>query len=123
ATGVSGGARSRVVRARPRRQAARATLGPRLPWRRRSAAAGRPRRAGPARGRNKRRTQCWRAGLALRPSAQSGILRPAPTTRGKDAMEKRKLGKSQIAIAPLMFGGNVFGWTTDEAMSFRLLDA
>jgi len=38
-------------------------------------------------------------------------------------MEKRKLGKSQIAIAPLMFGGNVFGWTTDEAMSFRLLDA
>jgi len=37
-------------------------------------------------------------------------------------MEKRKLGKSQIAIAPLMFGGNVFGWTTDEAMSFRLLD-
>jgi len=38
-------------------------------------------------------------------------------------MEKRKLGKSQITIAPLMFGGNVFGWTTDEAMSFRLLDA
>lgn len=37
-------------------------------------------------------------------------------------MQKRKLGRSQIAIAPLMFGGNVFGWTTDEAMSFRLLD-
>ena len=38
-------------------------------------------------------------------------------------MEKRKLGRSQIAIAPLMFGGNVFGWTADEAMSFQLLDA
>jgi len=37
-------------------------------------------------------------------------------------MEKRKLGRSPIAMAPLMFGGNVFGWTVDEAMSFRLLD-
>jgi aryl-alcohol dehydrogenase-like predicted oxidoreductase len=39
-----------------------------------------------------------------------------------DAMQKRKLGRSQIAIAPLMFGGNVFGWTADRAVSFRLLD-
>jgi aryl-alcohol dehydrogenase-like predicted oxidoreductase len=38
-------------------------------------------------------------------------------------MQKRKLGNSGIAIAPLMFGGNVFGWTVDEAMSFKLLDA
>jgi aryl-alcohol dehydrogenase-like predicted oxidoreductase len=38
-------------------------------------------------------------------------------------MEKRKLGKSGIEIPPLMFGGNVFGWTADEATSFRLLDA
>ena len=38
-------------------------------------------------------------------------------------MEKRKLGKSSIEVAPLAFGGNVFGWTADEAMSFRLLDA
>jgi aryl-alcohol dehydrogenase-like predicted oxidoreductase len=38
-------------------------------------------------------------------------------------MEKRKLGNSGISIAPLMFGGNVFGWTADEAMSFKLLDA
>ena len=37
-------------------------------------------------------------------------------------MKKRKLGKSPIEIAPLMFGGNVFGWTVDEAMSFKLLD-
>jgi aryl-alcohol dehydrogenase-like predicted oxidoreductase len=38
-------------------------------------------------------------------------------------MTKRKLGNSGLEIAPLAFGGNVFGWTVDEAMSFRLLDA
>jgi len=38
-------------------------------------------------------------------------------------MQKRKLGKSGLEIAPLMFGGNVFGWTIDEATSFKLLDA
>jgi aryl-alcohol dehydrogenase-like predicted oxidoreductase len=37
-------------------------------------------------------------------------------------MKKRKLGKSNIEIAPLALGGNVFGWTADEATSFRLLD-
>jgi aryl-alcohol dehydrogenase-like predicted oxidoreductase len=37
-------------------------------------------------------------------------------------VQKRKLGNSGISIAPLMFGGNVFGWTADEAMSFELLD-
>jgi len=37
-------------------------------------------------------------------------------------MEKRRLGKSSIEVAPLTFGGNVFGWTADAAMSFRLLD-
>jgi len=38
-------------------------------------------------------------------------------------MQKRKLGNSGLEIAPLMFGGNVLGWTADEATSFRLLDA
>ncbi len=38
-------------------------------------------------------------------------------------VDKRKLGASQLAIAPIMFGGNVFGWTADEATSFALLDA
>lgn len=38
-------------------------------------------------------------------------------------MEKRHLGKSGIEIAPLVFGGNIFGWTVDEATSFKLLDA
>ncbi|MDQ2886034.1 MAG: aldo/keto reductase [Chloroflexota bacterium] len=38
-------------------------------------------------------------------------------------MEKRKLGKSELEVTPFSFGGNVFGWTTDEATSFKLLDA
>jgi aryl-alcohol dehydrogenase-like predicted oxidoreductase len=37
-------------------------------------------------------------------------------------MEKRKLGRSGLEIAPLVFGGNVFGWTADEATSFAMLD-
>ncbi|MGE0614227.1 MAG: aldo/keto reductase [Bacteriovoracia bacterium] len=37
-------------------------------------------------------------------------------------MRTRTLGKSDLQIAPLALGGNVFGWTIDEAMSFRLLD-
>ena len=38
-------------------------------------------------------------------------------------MQTRKLGKSGIEIAPIVFGGNVFGWTADEKTSFQLLDA
>jgi aryl-alcohol dehydrogenase-like predicted oxidoreductase len=38
-------------------------------------------------------------------------------------MQKRQLGRSGLQVAPLMFGGNVFGWTIDEATSFQLLDA
>ena len=37
-------------------------------------------------------------------------------------MEKRKLGRTGIEVAPLAFGGNVFGWTADEPTSFKLLD-
>jgi len=36
---------------------------------------------------------------------------------------KRKLGNSGLEVGPLAFGGNVFGWTADEPMSFKLLDA
>ncbi len=38
-------------------------------------------------------------------------------------MKRRSLGKTGIEISPLVFGGNVFGWTVDEAKSFQLLDA
>ena len=37
-------------------------------------------------------------------------------------MNKRILGRTGIEIAPLVFGGNVFGWTADERTSFALLD-
>ena len=35
----------------------------------------------------------------------------------------RALGRSGFNVAPIAFGGNVFGWTADEATSFKLLDA
>lgn len=38
-------------------------------------------------------------------------------------VEKRPLGQSGISVAPLALGGNVFGWTADEATSFEILDA
>jgi aryl-alcohol dehydrogenase-like predicted oxidoreductase len=38
-------------------------------------------------------------------------------------MKKRTLGRSGLEIAPLVFGGNVFGWTVDEKGSFTILDA
>ena len=38
-------------------------------------------------------------------------------------MKKRELGKTGLQIMPLVFGGNVFGWTIDEAQSFAVLDA
>ena len=38
-------------------------------------------------------------------------------------MQKRPLGRSGLSIAPLVFGGNVFGWTADRETSFALLDA
>ncbi len=35
----------------------------------------------------------------------------------------RQLGNSSVMVAPLALGGNVFGWTIDEATSFSVLDA
>ena len=37
-------------------------------------------------------------------------------------MQHRRLGRTDLSIAPLVFGANVFGWTADKAMSFKLLD-
>jgi aryl-alcohol dehydrogenase-like predicted oxidoreductase len=38
-------------------------------------------------------------------------------------MQLRQLGRSALSVAPLAFGGNVFGWSVDEQRSFELLDA
>lgn len=38
-------------------------------------------------------------------------------------MEKRRFGSTDLTIAPLVFGGNVFGWTLNEQESFEILDA
>ena len=38
-------------------------------------------------------------------------------------MNLRPLGRSSLSVAPLAFGGNVFGWSVDEQRSFELLDA
>ena len=38
-------------------------------------------------------------------------------------MELRRLGRSELKIAPLVLGTNVFGWTADEKTSFAILDA
>src|SRR3546814_12420993 len=35
---------------------------------------------------------------------------------------ERALGRTGLSIAPIVFGGNVFGWTADEKTSFDLLD-
>ncbi|WP_217240410.1 aldo/keto reductase [Streptomyces sp. AC555_RSS877] len=35
----------------------------------------------------------------------------------------RRLGSSELEVFPLCLGGNVFGWTADEAASFAVLDA
>ena len=38
-------------------------------------------------------------------------------------MQRRRLGQSGLELAPIMLGGNVFGWTIDEKASFGILDA
>ena len=38
-------------------------------------------------------------------------------------MQTRSIGNSELQVAPLVFGGNVFGWTADERTSFSILDA
>ena len=38
-------------------------------------------------------------------------------------MKKIKIGHTDLEIAPINLGGNVFGWTLDEKQSFEILDA
>ena len=44
-------------------------------------------------------------------------------TRRLGSTNLNRVGNETLEIVPLVFGGNVFGWTADEATSFRLLDA
>lgn len=41
----------------------------------------------------------------------------------ENSVTRRRLGRSDLSIAPVVFGGNVFGWSADEKTSFALLDA
>jgi aryl-alcohol dehydrogenase-like predicted oxidoreductase len=50
-------------------------------------------------------------------------LRPGPSVWDKEDMKLRQLGHTGLSVPPIMLGGNVFGWTLDEANSFRILDA
>lgn len=38
-------------------------------------------------------------------------------------MNRKKLGRTDLSVSPLCFGGNVFGWTLNEKQSFDILDA
>ena len=38
-------------------------------------------------------------------------------------MERRKIGRSALESSTIVFGGNVLGWTVDQAQGFRILDA
>ena len=37
-------------------------------------------------------------------------------------MQTRRLGRTDLTVAPLVLGGNVFGWTADKKTSFDVLD-
>ena len=54
----------------------------------------------------------------------NSLARSTRLTRiGRATMQFRKLGATGIDIAPLVLGGNVFGWTADRETSFAILDA
>src|SRR5665213_1566528 len=38
-------------------------------------------------------------------------------------MTQRRLGRTDLSFEPLVFGGNVLGWTLEEADAFKVLDA
>src|SRR5258705_6125060 len=41
----------------------------------------------------------------------------------ESTMEMRRIGHSPLKTAPIVFGGNVLGWTVNEADAFQILDA
>jgi aryl-alcohol dehydrogenase-like predicted oxidoreductase len=58
---------------------------------------------------------------ALRPSRhpQSCVILPDIK---ENFMQTRRLGRTDLSVAPLVLGGNVFGWTADKKTSFEVLD-
>src|SRR6059058_350419 len=74
---------------------------------------------------------CWRGPVRSSYEA-SGVESLCPADQAPDGgkpaikdivMEKRRIGRSELLVAPLCLGGNVFGWSADEAASFKVLDA
>ena len=64
-------------------------------------------------------TERWRKAARHRDAAW---VHPCGEVAKETEMNNRMLGAEKIAVSPLMLGGNVFGWTADEARSFELLD-
>src|SRR3954451_25486500 len=58
---------------------------------------------------------------AVPSGACGGELRVRTPARKK--MTRTSLGRTQLSVFPLCLGGNVFGWTADEAQSHAVLDA
>src|SRR5690606_23105454 len=48
---------------------------------------------------------------------------PAPPAPDAASLPRRRLGTTGLEIAPVVLGGNVFGWSIDEKASFEVLDA
>src|SRR5579859_6948015 len=68
----------------------------------------------------------WMYGALHPKSSAEHLIERSYKYRGKimpnGNIEKRKLGNTGLDIAPLVLGGNVFGWTVDEAGTAQLLD-
>jgi aryl-alcohol dehydrogenase-like predicted oxidoreductase len=53
---------------------------------------------------------------------RSCVLRRSLQVEEEMPMQLRRLGRTDLSIAPLVLGGNVFGWTADKKASFTVLD-
>src|SRR3984957_9123393 len=58
---------------------------------------------------------------ALRPSRHPRSYVILPDIK-ENFMHTRRLGRTDLSVAPLVLGGNVFGWTADKKTSFEVLD-
>src|SRR6478735_2793669 len=82
-----------------------------------------------ARARRSRRRHRGRGGATQRRRRDARCRQRRPECRHRQPngcqpmTRKRRLGATDLRIAPLVLGGNVFGWTADRAASFAVLDA